>query len=60
MPLQAEVAVSDATIYYDKLYSYAVPARLHGRVFIGIMVFSPLVCGRARSRICVVLWLKLL
>lgn len=53
-PLLAQVAVSDATIYYDKLYTYLVPARLEGHIFVGSMVLVPFGRGKARPRVGVV------
>ena len=53
-PLLAQVAVSDATIYYDKLYTYLVPARLEGHIFVGSMVLAPFGRGKARPRVGVV------
>ncbi len=54
MPRAAKVAVSDATIHYDKLYTYRVPAALEGRVFAGSMVLVPFGRGN-RPRMAVVL-----
>ena len=36
-----QVAVSNATFHFDKLYSYSVPAHLQDRVFVGSMVLVP-------------------
>ena len=41
MPLVAQVAVSGATIHFDKLYSYLVPQSLAQRVHTGSMVLVP-------------------
>lgn len=41
MPEIAKVAVNDATIHFDKLYSYLVPPQLAGRVWPGSMVLVP-------------------
>lgn len=51
MPVLAQVAVSDATLYYDKLYTYCVPAPLEGHIFVGSMVLAPFGRGAARPRI---------
>ena len=40
MPLVAQVAVSGATIHFDKLYSYLVPQGLAQRVHTGSMAVS--------------------
>lgn len=49
----AKVAVNDATIHFDKLYSYAVPPTLDGRVWPGSLVLVPF--GRGdRPRMAVV------
>lgn len=37
----AQVAVDNATIHFDKLYSYRVPETLAGRVWPGSMVLVP-------------------
>ena len=37
----AQVAVSGATFHFDKLYTYLIPQRLAGRVFLGSMVLAP-------------------
>lgn len=58
MPWQAEVAISDATLYYDKLYTYEIPASLQGRVFVGSMVLIPFGQGRAVPRSGVVMSLE--
>ena len=36
-----QVAVSGATFHFDKLYTYLLPPRLAGRVFVGSMVLAP-------------------
>ena len=51
-----QVAVSNATFHFDKLYSYSVPAHLQGRVFVGSMVLVPFGRGAA-ARMGVVLGL---
>ena len=42
-----QVAVSNATFHFDKLYSYSVPAHLQDRVFVGSMVLVPFGRGAA-------------
>ena len=37
----AQAAVNDANIHFDRLYSYAIPTQLVGRVFPGSMVLVP-------------------
>lgn len=50
----AQVAVDNATIHFDKLYSYRVPETLNGRVWAGSMVLVPF--GRGdKPRMAVVL-----
>lgn len=50
----AQVAVDNATIHFDKLYSYRVPETLAGRVWAGSMVLVPF--GRGdKPRMAVVL-----
>lgn len=50
----AQVAVDNATIHFDKLYSYRIPAPLVGRVWPGSMVLVPF--GRGdKPRMAVVL-----
>ena len=44
-----QVAVSNATFHFDKLYSYSVPAHLQDRVFVGSMVLVPFGRGAARG-----------
>ncbi|MFV0413633.1 MAG: primosomal protein N', partial [Oscillospiraceae bacterium] len=58
MAVTAQVAVSDATMYYDKLYTYLVPPLLEERVFVGSMVLVPFGRGKARPRTGVVLALQ--
>ncbi|MGD9559390.1 MAG: primosomal protein N' [Oscillospiraceae bacterium] len=58
MPLAARVAVADATIYYDKQYTYTVPTRLEGHIFVGSLVLVPFGRGKARPRTGVVLQLE--
>lgn len=58
MPWTVDVAVSDATLYYDKLYTYAIPPHLEGRVYVGSMVLVPFGRGAARPRIGVVMALQ--
>lgn len=36
-----QVAVSGATFHFDKLYTYLLPPRLEGAVFVGSMVLAP-------------------
>ena len=50
----AKVAVNDATIHFDKLYSYRVPEPLIGRVWPGSMVLVPFGRGN-KARMAVVL-----
>ena len=52
-----QVAVSNATFHFDKLYSYSVPAHLQDRVFVGSMVLVPFGRGAA-ARMGVVLGLE--
>ena len=54
MPLVAQVAVSGATIHFDKLYSYLVPQGLAQRVHTGSMVLVPFGRG-SKARMGVVL-----
>ena len=54
MPSLAKVAVNDATIHFDKLYSYLVPQPLTGRVWPGSMVLVPFGRGN-QARMAVVL-----
>lgn len=54
MPLVAQVAVSGATIHFDKLYSYLVPQSLAQRVHTGSMVLVPFGRG-SKARMGVVL-----
>ena len=42
-----QVAVSNATFHFDKLYSYSVPAHLQDRVLGGSMVLVPFGGGAA-------------
>lgn len=50
----AQVAVDNATIHFDKLYSYRIPEPLIGRVWPGSMVLVPF--GRGdKPRMAVVL-----
>ena len=42
-----QVAVSNATFHFDKLYSYSVPAHLQDRGFVGSMVLVPFGRGAA-------------
>lgn len=50
----AGVAVADATMYYDKVYTYRVPALLEGHIFVGSIVAVPFGRGKAKPRIGVV------
>ena len=54
MAQTVQVAVSNATYHFDKLYTYRVPARLQGRVFQGSMVLVPFGRG-SHPRMAVVL-----
>jgi len=54
VPLVAQVAVSGATIHFDKLYSYLVPQGLAKRVHTGSMVLVPFGRG-SKARMGVVL-----
>ncbi len=54
MPKLAQVAVNDATIHFDKLYSYRIPDALEGRVWSGSMVLVPFGRGN-KPRMAVVL-----
>lgn len=54
MPLVAQVAVSGATIHFDKLYSYLVPQGLAKRLHTGSMVLVPFGRG-SKARMGVVL-----
>ena len=55
MSLQiAQAAVDDATIHFDKLYSYCIPPQLVGRVWPGSMVLVPFGRGN-KPRMAVVL-----
>jgi primosomal protein N' (replication factor Y) len=54
VPLVAQVAVSGATIHFDKLYSYLVPQSLAQRVHTGSMVLVPFGRG-SKARMGVVL-----
>ncbi len=55
---EAKIAIADTTYYYDKLYSYHVPAALKGRVFVGGIVLVPFGRGRAKPRVGVVIELN--
>lgn len=47
MSLQiAQAAVDDATIHFDKLYSYCIPPRLNDKVWPGSMVLVPFGPGK--------------
>lgn len=55
MSLQiAQAAVDDATIHFDKLYSYCIPPRLNDKVWPGSMVLVPFGRGN-KPRMAVVL-----
>lgn len=54
MAASAQVAVGNAAFHFDKLYTYAVPARLAGRIYTGSMVLVPFGRG-AKPRMGVVL-----
>ncbi len=51
----AEVAVAEATMYYDKLYTYIVPEQMRPRVFSGSIVLVPFGWGNRQPRLGVVL-----
>ncbi len=51
----AKVAVSDAGIFYDKLYTYSVPASFSGHIFVGSIVLIPFGRGKIKPRQGVVL-----
>ncbi len=55
MPTVAKIAVADATMAYDKLYSYLVPAHLAGHVFVGATVLVPFGRGHTKPRVGMVL-----
>ena len=50
----AQAAVDNATIHFDKLYSYRIPERLQGGVWPGSMVLVPFGKGN-KPRMAVVL-----
>ncbi len=54
-PKTAQIAVANATVHYDNLYTYTVPVCLAGRVFVGSLVLVPFGQGRARPRLGVVM-----
>lgn len=54
MPQTVQVAVSNATFHFDKLYTYRVPPALQGRVLVGGMVLVPFGRG-SKPRMAVVL-----
>ena len=54
MAQTVQVAVSNATFHFDKLYSYLVPEHLQEQVFVGSMVLVPFGRG-SRPRMAVVL-----
>ena len=54
MPMIARVAVNDATIHFDKLYSYRVPPELEAQLWPGGIVLVPFGRGDA-PRMAVVL-----
>lgn len=58
MPVAAQIAVANATMYYDKLYSYTVPDELASRTFVGSMVLVPFGRGAMRPRMGVVVGLE--
>ncbi len=55
MPTAAKVAVADAGLSYDKLYTYAVPDLLAGHVFVGGTVLVPFGRGVRKPRVGMVL-----
>lgn len=59
MPLTAQVAVNQATVHFDKLYTYLVPAHLEQAVRVGGMVLVPFGRGSAKARMGVVLALEM-
>ena len=57
LPTIAKVAVNDATIHFDKLYSYLVPPELSGQLWPGGIVLVPF--GRGdKPRMAVVLQME--
>ncbi len=50
----AQVALSGATADYDRLYTYLVPARLEGHIFVGSVVLVPFGRGERAPRVGVV------
>lgn len=54
MPYLAKVAVNDATIHFDKLYSYLVPPQWQDRLWPGSMVLVPFGRGN-KPRMAVVI-----
>lgn len=55
MAATAQVAVSGATVHFDKLYTYLVPEHLRDTLRVGGMVLVPFGRGSARGRMGVVL-----
>ena len=55
MLMVAQVAVADATMYYDKLYTYIVPEEMRPRVFPGSIVLVSFGWGNRQPRLGVVL-----
>ncbi len=51
----AQIAVSNATYSFDKLYTYTVPAHLQSTVHVGSMVLVPFGRGVAKPRMGVVI-----
>lgn len=49
MELVAEVAVENALFYFDRLFSYRIPAALQGQVFRGVRVLVPF--GRGNRKV---------
>ncbi len=55
MSSTAMVAVSDATLYFDKLYTYKIPVHMQDNTYIGSMVLVPFGKGKGKPRMGVVL-----
>ena len=49
MELVAEVAVENALFYFDRLFSYRIPAALQGQAFRGVRVLVPF--GRGNRKV---------
>ena len=48
--LVAEIALSDATYAYDKLYTYAIPPELHKTAAAGCRVLVPFGKGNSKKQ----------